>query len=281
MSTRSDRTHCGLRNHMKLLSYKAMPFIVVAFCLFSCSPKQTIETEQISLNKSFCLTQACNDSLSLSFELEFPTLLDDKDALNAIQQDLIANFFGKDFQRESLSKAIDDYVVFSRDEYIANNRAFASRLEEKENEFAAVLSEEQAFSGRVLSFYKGVLTYEFEHYAYMGGAHGVNNRLFYNYDVNSGERLYENDIFRDGYEDSLTSLLQNTLIEQSEEFSGKEDFLDAGFEFDSIRPNGNFALTEDAVIYVFNPYEIAPYVFGETEIVLDKSLLRSILKKRD
>ncbi len=253
-------------------------FILFMVLLASCSPKQTIETEQTSLSKSFCLTPACNDSLSLSFELEYPTKLDNADALRIIQRDLLTHCFGKDYADMTLAEAMDAYVAFSKEEYLANNRAYASRLEEYEDEFAANLSEEQVLRGRVYSLADGVLSYELEQYVYMGGAHGVNNRLFYNYSTDTGARLTEKDVFIKGSEAELAQLLQNALIEQSDEYTSREDFIEAGFEFDSIHPNGNFALTEDAVTYVFNPYEIAPYVFGETEIVLDKSMLKPILK---
>lgn len=256
-----------------------LPILIVALAVVACTPKQTIETEQVTYAKSFCLTQACNDSLSLNFEVEFPTMLDNKEALAAIQADLITHFFGKEYASLSLDEAINDYVAFSREEYIANNRAYAERLAEDEDEYSAVLSEEQMLSGRVRTFEQGVLSYELEQYIYMGGAHGVSTRHFYNYDTATGRLLTEHDIFRKGFEQELARLLQNAVIEQSEEFGSREEFLDAGFEFDSIHPNGNFALSADAITYVFNPYEIAPYVYGETEIVLDKSLLKGLLKE--
>ncbi|MBR1808634.1 MAG: DUF3298 domain-containing protein [Paludibacteraceae bacterium] len=259
---------------------------VLCLLLASCNPKHLIETEQISFTKSFCLTDACNDSLSLSYEIEFPTLLDNKEALARIQQDIISRIFSDEYKNVPLQEAINKYVAFSREEYMANNRAYAEKLRQEEDEFAASLSEEQVTTGRVTWFGNCktagdicVLTYELEQYVYMGGAHGVNTRMFFNYDTQTGRLLTESDIFREGFEQPVARLLQNTLIEQSEEFHSRQDFLDAGFEFDSIHPNGNFALTDDAVTYLFNPYEIAPYVYGETEITLDRSLIKDYLKK--
>ena len=259
---------------------------VFAVLFVSCNPKHQIETEQISFSKSFCLTDACTDSLYMSYEIEFPTLLDNKDALTLIQQDIISHIFSAEYKNMPLQGAINKYVAFSREEYMANNRAYAEKLRQEEDEFAASLSEEQISTGRVTWFDNCktagdicVLCYELEQYIYMGGAHGVNTRMFYNYDTESGRLLSESDIFCEGFEQPIARLLQNTLIEQSEEFHSRQDFLDAGFEFDSIRPNGNFALTDDAVTYLFNPYEIAPYVYGETEITLDRSLIKDYLKQ--
>ena len=260
--------------------------LLLSFAFAACNPKHNIETEQISVSKSFCLTDACNDSLLLSYEIEFPTLLDNPASLCLIQQDIIGHIFSEEYSNMPLQEAINKYIAFSREEYMANNRAFAERLRQGEDEYAVSLSQEQITTARVLSFGNSkiagntcVLSYEIEQYIYMGGAHGMNTRMFYNYDVQDGHLLQETDIFCEGYEQPITQLLKNALIEQSEEFESRQDFLDAGFEFDSIHPNGNFSISDDAITYLFNPYEIAPYVYGETEIILDKSLIKNYLKQ--
>ncbi len=251
---------------------------VLVLSLAACSAKQTIETEQISYGRSYCLTDACNDSITLQFEIEFPTVLAVDTALTNIQKDLITRLFGPEYSSLSLENAIEKYVSLSYNEYIANNRAFAERLDDDEDREGDILSEQQSMRGRVVATDNNILTYEVEQYVYMGGAHGINTRYFYNYDMQTGNLIKETDVFKDGYNESLTRIMRQTLIDQSETFSSMQDFIDAGYEFDSIRPNGNFAFTEDAVIYLFNPYEIAPYVYGETEIVMDKSLIKDLLR---
>lgn len=258
---------------------KTLWLLFIAFATVACNKKQAIETEQISLYKSYCLTEACHDSIQLQFEIEFPKVLDNQKALYSIQQNLIDKFFGHEYVGQSIEDALDSYVSFSYTEYIANNKAFAERLETDENEDGAILSEQQVLTARVISDADGILTYEVEQYVYMGGAHGINTRIYYNYEMESGILLTEKDVFVAGFEQPVTQLMHQMLIEQSEEFSSFNDFLDAGFEFDNIRPNGNFAITHDAIIYIFNPYEIAPYAYGETEIVLTKELLANWLKK--
>lgn len=266
-----------------LLQYRLIVAILFVALLFvACKHsehKNNIETEQISLSKVFYLTDARLDSIRLQFEIEFPTQMDDKNALENIQKSIIGKVFGDDYCSMSLDRAMSEYITFSRDEYFANNRAFALLQESDEKEMA-ILSVEQVFTGRVLSADNGVLTYELEQYVYMGGAHGVNTRFFYNYDIESGQLLNENDIFIADFEEPISKLLQTAMVEQSEEFESSEDFIRAGFEFDSVRPNGNFAFMEDIVIYVFNPYEIAPYVFGETEITLDKTEINQYLSDK-
>jgi len=47
---------------------------------------------------------------------------------------------------------------------------------------------------------------------------------------------------------------------------------------DAIKPNENFYITDESINYVFNPYEIAPYYMGQTEVVIPFYRLKDILK---
>ena len=47
---------------------------------------------------------------------------------------------------------------------------------------------------------------------------------------------------------------------------------------DSIKPNGNFYITDESINYVFNPYEIAPYYMGQTEVTIPFSRIKDLLK---
>jgi hypothetical protein len=53
---------------------------------------------------------------------------------------------------------------------------------------------------------------------------------------------------------------------------------DTDYWTDSIKPNGNFYITDESINYVFNPYEIAPYYMGQTEVSLPFSMIKGLLK---
>jgi hypothetical protein len=53
---------------------------------------------------------------------------------------------------------------------------------------------------------------------------------------------------------------------------------DTDFWTDSIKPNGNFYITDESINYIFNPYEIAPYYMGITEVSLPYDRLEDLLK---
>jgi hypothetical protein len=55
---------------------------------------------------------------------------------------------------------------------------------------------------------------------------------------------------------------------------------DAGFTFENdafVLPD-DFALRDDGLAFYYNPYDVAPYSMGATEIVLSQDEIRRLLK---
>jgi hypothetical protein len=112
----------------------------------------------------------------------------------------------------------------------------------------------------------------------MGGAHGLETRNYYNFNLTTGKLITEKDLYIDNYKSALTQLIKKRIVEESTEIKTLADLEESIFWTDSIKPNGNFYITDESINYVFNPYEIAPYAFGETEITLTFDRIKSILK---
>ena len=114
---------------------------------------------------------------------------------------------------------------------------------------------------------------------YEGGAHGIYQQLVMNFDKQSGKQLTLQDVFVPGYEERLTELLLEKLmdladVKNMEELKAK-DYL---FSMDMF-PSENFILGKDNITFIYNAYEIAPYAMGMTELELSYDELSGILKK--
>lgn len=96
--------------------------------------------------------------------------------------------------------------------------------------------------------------------------------------MKTGKQITEKDLFKDNYKEFLTELLVNRFIEENKELSSIDDLKKTDYWVDSIRPNDNFYITDEGISYIFNPYEIASYYVGETEIFLPYARLKNILK---
>ena len=250
------------------------------FMLVACNPKALVETEQITAEQVVYLTDAHTDSLYLDFEIEYPTRMPSEEALAIVQKSIKTSLFGERYEQMPLKEAMEAYIMMCKQEYIANNRALAEQTleNEEDEEFGMVLCEEQVMTGRVVYTDKKVLSYEIEQYVYMGGAHGMNTRHCYNYCMETGMLLSEEDLFAEDAMPELVQLLRNALVEQNEEFDSAEAMIAAGFDVEKVVPNGNFYFSEDGITWVYTPYEIAPYVYGETQIFIDNSLLEKLRK---
>lgn len=120
-----------------------------------------------------------------------------------------------------------------------------------------------------------LLTLGFSTYTYSGGAHGMHSTQVRSYDLKNKKTYTLDDILRPGSRAQLSPALARAVrvrFGMSEEQSLSE-FL---FE-DAIEPNSNFGLTDKGIFFVYAPYEIAAYAFGEIELFVPFADIRPLL----
>ena len=113
---------------------------------------------------------------------------------------------------------------------------------------------------------------------YEGAAHGINEQIVMNFDKETGRHLTLSDVFATGYEQQLTAVLLKALKEKtgSEDLAALKEkgYLNAMDMF----PTENFILGEETITFIYNPYEIAPYNMGSTELIIPYNDVDKILK---
>ncbi|MBO5960426.1 MAG: DUF3298 domain-containing protein [Paludibacteraceae bacterium] len=251
--------------------------------LVSCSvtqEQQTIVTERYEKSEMSCLKEGLSDSINLHVVVDYPTEIEGvgEEALHNIQSTLIKHSLGEDYLRYA---TVDEMLAaFAEDvlnEYRRDNLPLYEEMSEYE-EYGMNLNNEHFLEVDVQTDEGRVLSFSVERYLYLGGAHGINNRLFLNFDKQTGCVLTENDLFIEGAEEDLTHLLLLNLVRQNDDLSLISDVEASDYEKESIRPNGNFYFAPEGVVYIFNPYEIGPYSLGETNICIPVEEVRPYLK---
>jgi len=98
---------------------------------------------------------------------------------------------------------------------------------------------------------------------YDGAAHGNDEIVSLNINLNNGEEFEFKDIFRGKYKDLIIDLVKDKLKEH--------DCKDSYFDFDNIqlRDTQEFYISDNKLIIIFFKYEIAPGCCGSIEISLD------------
>ena len=253
--------------------------LIACLLLVGCE-RNALQTTSLSSEQVCYLTDAQEDSLTVSIHIEYPTAIGKTDALNNIQRDLKHRLFGEAYIDMEPQQALDAYVAMLKTEYKINNLPLKEDWEKdnRDYEYAPICCEEQVLTGSVMGEVKGILSYCVERYVYTGGAHGSNFRQFVNYNLQTGEQIDEEQLFAENYQEPLTQLLLQYMVEQNDEIALIQDLQEAGYNVDDIHPNDNFYLAEEGITYVFNPYDIAPYALGETEILIPWCALQNILK---
>lgn len=124
-----------------------------------------------------------------------------------------------------------------------------------------------------------VLSVELNLYGYTGGAHPNVFIELETFDLTTGDPLALADLVASGAGERLDAVGER-LFRDEREIPEGESLEEAGFWFedDRFRLTDNFAVTGEGLLFVYNPYEVAPYVFGPTRITVPWSELRGMLR---
>ena len=87
-----------------------------------------------------------------------------------------------------------------------------------------------------------------------------------------------NDVFLPKYEKTINKALANAVRRQ---FKMKPNEPLSNNLFDnSIKSSNNFCITSKGILFLYNPYEIAAYVYGEIELFIPFSEIKSVVNPR-
>lgn len=260
----------------------------IILLIASCQPgkenkEEIIQTKQYAMEVADCLMLGVDDSLRLTVDIDF---LDNTSeipdtVLTKIQQRLIAKSFGEPYMKYAdmdtiIEKFHDDVLREYRLDYVP----LYEQMKDGESEEVSInLNNEHMLMVYPMTLQGNVLSYVVERYLYLGGAHGINNRLLLNFDITTGKTLEEKDIFTDDFFSKIHDMLVLNLVRQRDDMSLIEDVQNSDYEIDAIKPNGNFYFAPDGLIYIYNPYEIGPYYLGETNILVPTEEIKPFLKE--
>ncbi|MBN2729170.1 MAG: DUF3298 domain-containing protein [Bacteroidales bacterium] len=115
-------------------------------------------------------------------------------------------------------------------------------------------------------------------YEYTGGAHGTYGSMCNVYDFTTRNIVGFDDIFEGDYEPALIKNI-NTKVREQLEIEEGESLSDRGFFVDEMPLTDNFCLYTNRIMFVYNIYEVAPYVVGSIEVEIPYTELKEFIKK--
>jgi len=122
---------------------------------------------------------------------------------------------------------------------------------------------------RVLLATSHLLSIESQRNEYVGGAHGSHRIDLMSFDLQTGKPVSLENVLKLGYEAELTSLA-DVAFRKLHGLQANDDYEAKGFHFDGnqFALNNNFAFTQAGIRFYFNPYEIAAYAQGPTDLLI-------------
>lgn len=271
-------------------SAMALAIIVLSGITISCkreakhAPAVTLQKlayDSIAVNEDIALVgDTSGPTNKLSIHFTFPSSIHgDSLALKSIQQEFVKALFGQEYATLSPQQAVDSYCRKYKADYLATaadyNKAKKAGLEMQSwgNNYQMMRTDTiPSAKPDTLSFITYIENYN-------GGAHGSHHTGYYNIDLKTGKPIKESDIFKPGYEAELRKAIIQQLLADNK-LDKPEGLIEKGFfDLNDLKPNNNFIITKDGILYGFNEYEIAPYYMGLIRVSLPNSTISNILKK--
>ena len=252
---------------------------ILLFVFFPTSSK-TVQSENFSLTEKVYLSEQDTTlgSLNIDLNIDLPISYRDQNILDKIKTIIRTELFGDVFMSFPEDSLLNYYAIELGREYIDNNADFAKKISDDSR---LAFNNSIVLEGFALLNDENIFSYGISRFVDFGGAHPIKTRLFYNFNLKDGKVIFEDDNFTAGYQTELTEIIKNKLLQdnnQNAETPHLESLDNSVYFSDEIKPNGNFYINDESICFVFNPYEIAPYYIGETEVVLPYKLIHHLMK---
>ena len=211
------------------------------------------------------------------FSIDYTYLEDENDSIaTLINQAIQREWLGDDYANLLPEVAVDSFMhVYIRDyrqevgKLYGADRAQATSEEEIPNWY------NQTYS--LVTFVEegrgGTVNASANYFVDMGGAHPNQWSRWMNFDFVSGKHLTQEEVFLPSAKADIEKLLLDKFIRQQaeqhpeENVASLEDLQQLGFlQMTNMYIPDNFLLGKEAVLFLFNRYDIAPYSAGEIVI---------------
>lgn len=154
--------------------------------------------------------------------------------------------------------------------------AAAAKDKSKEYRPLETLAYEQEVNTYVLWNDGDLLSMGFFGYDYSGGAHGIYGTYVQSYDTRTGKSLRYDDIFQASAKPELEKLLGQYA--RPSLGLGASEPLSKTLMVKTLPVTRNVYLTSGGAVFVYLPYEIAAYVYGQISVFVPFSAMDGLLK---
>ncbi|MBQ3581040.1 MAG: DUF3298 domain-containing protein [Bacteroidales bacterium] len=208
-------------------------------------------------------------SLAIDIVLHLPVANPDIPVSAVLRRNIIADVLGQKYLCGDAPESIKAYVG-------ELNSSFRSSMDEmdfspsdlNDEGISYMYSWEESLRSSIFIASSQILVTKTTFYSYTGGAHGFGGDNYCVYSLLNGKRLSLGDIFlsdsssRAAVSKFLHSALRS-LIANDEDYRDMEVF-----SWDDVKPVENFYVSSKGITFVYLPYDIAAYCYGQISLTL-------------
>lgn len=224
------------------------------------------------------------------FALDYTYLDEAGDSIaRVINRCVQREFLGEEFTTLAPPSAVDSF----KNTYIRNYRNEVRQLYLADKAKAAGEEEIPAWYNQTYSLvtfleegHAGIVNASANVYVDTGGAHPNQWSRWLNFDFETGHLLTKDEVFAPSAHDGLIQLLLDKLIQQQaqaspeENITSLEDLQQRGIlQLTDMYIPDNFLLGKEAIFFLFNRYDIAPYSAGEIVLKVPYGEMEPYLKR--
>lgn len=184
-----------------------------------------------------------------------------------------SNFYGWVTTDSLQNTPFEDQMRVSMAEFLAQYAQMSTIEGEKGPSFQWIKS----VNGSVLWLDDRFVNHDKQTYVFTGGAHGMEHVSLGIFDMDSARFLTSADIFELSSSEELPIILTSVLKKQLE-IEESQSLVSEGYFMDQIPVTENYCLTPVGILFHYNSYEIAPYSFGHTQILLPFDLVSNLMQ---
>jgi hypothetical protein len=230
-------------------------------------PPFELETQSLNRETGNCETDTSRTCTKVAMLYQTVKDTSRTEAVKAINTEIVQGIKGVIGYDSTTDPSLQEMAALFIDDY-----------EQLHKDFPDAMGWYMNVSGEVVRNDSAFLVIRIQSESYTGGAHGVHNFQFMNFNPINGETVALEDIFIEGFEEPLNRLALNAFRD-ARNLAPNTDPRAEGFSFynDRYYNPDNFAVLKDEILFYFNYYEIAPYSAGPTTISIPLEDLEDLL----
>ena len=246
---------------MKKIIYLSLLLTPLLFCdqeseRTYIEPQTLLDYRIFSEQKTACSIQKNINKVCFEEKIEYPNIstIKNKEIVTLIKNDIdkMLQTFQKKQLQDEIKEEVYDENSFNLYEHIAYN---------------------------IFSFTPKTLTIEESFSTYGGGAHGNYSTSYKNIDKNTKKEIKLKDIIKPNQKNNFKNFTESFYRKQHH-LSNNTPLKEAGWFDNKFTLAENFAITPQGLYFLYNSYEIQPYVMGQEVILLPYHKIKEFLSPK-